>query len=52
MSNTGATDLIFLILLFMFWQGRRQKNFQGGGNEKKRPKNSTIQPLPGRGGGN
>jgi len=27
-------------------QGRRQKNFQGGGgNEKTRPKNSTIKPF-------
>jgi len=35
-------------------QGRRQKNFQGGGatekrpkNNKKDPKNSTVKPLPG-----
>jgi len=39
-------------------QGRRQKNFQGGGQRKKdqkiikRLKNSTIMPLLGRGGGN
>jgi len=32
-------------------QGRLQKNFQGEGRQqKKRPKNSTIKPLPGRGG--
>jgi len=36
----------------LYLQGRRQKNFQGGGqrkkrpkNTKKRPKNSTIKPL-------
>jgi len=28
-------------------QGRRQKSFQEGSNGKKRPKNSTIEPLPG-----
>jgi len=30
-------------------QGREQKNFQGRrGATEKRPKNSTIKPLPGR----
>jgi len=29
-----------------FYQERRQKNFQGGGQRKRRPKNSTIKPLP------
>jgi len=28
-------------------QGRQHKNFQGGGQRKTRPKNSTIMPLPG-----
>jgi len=32
-------------------QGHRQKNFQGKPT-KKRPKNSTIKPLPRRGEGN